>query len=62
MIYTDKEIKDDVCPKCKGVGWFAEHDPNDGTEEHMTYGQCTTCPIQVPCENCEGKGLLQANR
>lgn len=38
------------CPKCDGLGYTAEHDLNDPHEN----GCCSNCPIQVPCEECEG--------
>ena len=47
-----------ICPKCGGMGFRSEHDPSDGSEEHMVYGKCTSCPIQVQCEECEGQGRI----
>lgn len=47
------EIK---CQICGGDGWYSEHDPDD---PHID-GICSTCPIQVQCEACEGTGTIKA--
>ena len=45
------------CPECNGDGYTAEHDPNDPHEG----GVCTSCPIQVQCEVCEGTGTINTS-
>ena len=39
------------CDKCGGVGWYADHNPDD---PHIN--GCSSCPIQVQCNDCEGTG------
>lgn len=45
------------CKHCDGVGWYPGHDPSDF---HID-GICTSCPIQVQCENCRGLGYIILN-
>lgn len=47
------------CAYCQGEGWTAEHDPNDTSWEHMQDGVCTNCPVQMPCDACEGTGIIR---
>jgi len=43
-----------ICPDCDGQGWTAEH---AGPGQHSEDGECLGyCPVQEPCERCEGKG------
>lgn len=43
------------CPKCNGFGYYAGHDlPN----RHGEDGECVNCPVQVPCEICDGTGEI----
>lgn len=42
-----------VCPNCKGDGWTSEHGPNDPHENG-----CSTCPVQMPCDLCDGTGIV----
>ena len=44
-----------TCPKCEGVGWYADHDPNCN-------GSCDHCPVQVQCEECEGTGKIKEKK
>jgi hypothetical protein len=46
------EKKKGDCEACGGEGFWLEHDHWD---THID-GQCTTCPIQIPCGACYGTG------
>lgn len=46
------------CLRCNGSGYTDAHDPNDPHE----FGCCTSCPIQVPCEYCHGRGCISVVR
>ena len=35
-----------ICKRCNGDGFYADH---DSPSTHPN-GECTTCPIQVPCD------------
>ncbi len=52
MKATYVELK---CDKCTGFGYTSEHDPSD---PHID-GECSNCPIQVQCENCQATGIIQ---
>ena len=44
-----------ICPICLGKGYTEEHDPSP--DAHDEEGNCLgSCPVQVQCETCEGKG------
>lgn len=43
-----------MCPNCGGHGWTAEHVRGD----HYDCDQLG-CPVQVPCEKCEGTGQVK---
>jgi hypothetical protein len=46
---------DKPCEVCGGQGFTAEHNPAPGT--HDEDGNCLyDCPVQVPCEACNGTG------
>lgn len=45
------------CIDCGGLGFTAEHDPND---PHIN--GCTNCPIQAPCWCCNGTGWVRSKR
>lgn len=60
VIYPDGcllEVRS-LCTDCNGDGWTAEHDPSDTSQEHMEEGQCTTCPVQIGCDECGAKGYV----
>jgi len=49
-----KKIK---CDSCKGDGYTAEHDPiNCACDDYKN--PAVTCPIQVQCVTCQGKGFI----
>lgn len=41
------------CPSCDGRGYEAGHNPHDPHENG-----CSSCPIQVPCDECRGEGRV----
>lgn len=45
------------CKKCSGWGYYADHDL---PSRHGEDGECVSCPIQVPCEDCYGTGYNPA--
>jgi RecJ-like exonuclease len=47
------------CKNCDGEGWTAEHDPSDTSHEHMQEGQCSSCPVQMGCDTCQGTGMVE---
>ncbi len=51
--------KDLACPVCNGDGFTSEHDPEDTSSEHLSGGNCRTCPVQVQCEVCEATGIFK---
>jgi hypothetical protein len=55
----NKELMDgrSVCSFCGGDGWTAEHNPEDTSVEHMEYGHCTSCPVQIQCDRCQANGF-----
>ena len=50
----EKHTIKDICPKCSGQGYTAEHaqDMSCNADEHLD------CPIQVQCEECEATGRI----
>lgn len=42
-----------ICPRCNGDTYYAEHDI---TANHGEYGECQSCPVKCPCEICQMTG------
>lgn len=54
MLAVLKEIGEkQPCKDCNGVGFTYGHDL---PSTHTDYGECTNCPIQIPCLLCESTG------
>lgn len=47
-----------LCTYCDGDGWTSEHDPSDTSYEHMSEGVCSSCPVQMGCDECQGNGYV----
>lgn len=45
------------CTKCRGYGYYADHDL---PTRHGEDGECVSCPIQVQCKVCQGTGEMIA--
>lgn len=46
------------CPCCHGEGWYSDHNENSFNYETGEH-ECSGCPIQVECQNCEGTGRVE---
>lgn len=44
------------CPVCDGYGYTAEH----SGDSDCLQGNCSSCPIQVQCDNCKATGFILA--
>lgn len=44
------------CHKCQGDGYTSEH--NECSRDDEGQHDCSQCPIQVQCEDCQGKGFV----
>lgn len=54
MVEGMEKVDKGECPECRGDGLTAEHDPEDPHENG-----CSSCPIQVQCEPCQGTGVYE---
>lgn len=43
------------CPDCD-TGFIKGHDT---PESHSPDGECNTCPVQILCQRCEGRGYVE---
>jgi len=46
-----------ICPACNGKKSYPMHDPRSVDPETGEH-DCRYCPIEVECEDCEGKGYV----
>lgn len=44
------------CKQCNGDGWYADHSDVHYSNSDLDCSECG-CPVQRPCEHCEGRGF-----
>ena len=52
-------MKKEKCPRCNGLGYYAEHDL---PTLHGEDGEYVNCPVKVQCEDCQGTGYPKENK